>query len=116
MVPYSAVSGVCDYDNDIVPDEAVAYLINDCRGMIVAARYIRIARMLIVQADGLVEADGGKGPVPDRPYHIALILQVFASTGRAIRVVGEIREGLMMKYESGIRMTSGGCGISIRIP
>ena len=84
--------------------------------MIVATHHTGIPRMLIVRANRLVEADRGKGSVPDRAQHVSLVLEVLGTSRRAGGIVREIGERLMMIDEGGVRMTGGGIGETARIP
>src|ERR1700722_7289527 len=104
VVPDAAILGVGDDDHRIVPYEALLDLIDDRRGVIVATHHAGIPRMLVVRADRLVEADGGKCSVPDRTQHFSLVLEVLGASRRAGGVVREIGERLMMIDEGGVWM------------
>jgi hypothetical protein len=104
MIPEAAVLIVGDDDRRVRPDFARAHGVDQRLHMALAGQQVGVARVLVVQADGLHERHRGEGTGAQGGEEVLLVLQVRSLCRRAVGVVREVDERLVVELEQRIGM------------
>ena len=95
-------------DRGISPVRAVLHRGDQVSHMLLPVLFGRVARVLVVGPDRLIEAHRRQGVGADGLDEIGLVLQVGGLAGRAVGIVGVVVEGLVVELEQGIRVAGEG--------
>jgi hypothetical protein len=103
MVPAPAILVVGDDDRDVGPVGAVLDRANQVRDVLLSLDERGVAGVLVVRPERLDEGDRRQRPVAEGSGELLLILQVGRLRRRAVRVVGEVGERLVVVLEERVR-------------
>src|SRR5688572_4917439 len=104
MIPGPAVLVIGDDDCSAGPKRTLLERLQDFGHLVIAARDVGTARMLVLPPDRLPEGYRRQAAVRDGSQHVCLVLQMLLLRGTAVAELLEISERLVVELEELVRL------------